>query len=331
MPASVAGRFRDRVIWRCEITKPKVPPTKIVMLLKETVALWYGKHAFQLAGAIAFFTLFSLAPLLIILVKVAGVVLAEEAARVELTTQIEAMLGTQAAETVRQAIERSLLEDSGLVPTLLGTAALLIGVTTVFAQVQAALNQLWDVMSRPSRSGLRDFIRTRLISLGFVLILGLLLLVSFVLTVGVAALIQYAPEWMPLSSILAWTVNLVTSLTVVTLLFALIFRVLPDVQLDWADMWRGAFLSAALFAVGQYGISFYLTQTAPGSAYGTAGSMVILLMWVYYSALILLFGAAFTRISVRARGGVIEPRSIAVRVRTEIVGEGDGEDQSVEG
>lgn len=310
--------------------KPKVRPKKILTLLKETVALWFGKNAFQLAGAIAFFTLFSLAPLMIILVTVAGIVLGEETARGELTAQIETVLGTQAAETVRRAIERSLLEESGLVPTILGAAALLFGATTVFAQVQAALNHLWDVMSQPSRSGLRDFIRTRLISLGLVLILGFLLLVSFILTLVVAALVRYASEWIPVPSMLAWTADLAISLTVVTLLFALIFKVLPDVHLGWADMWRGAFLSAALFAVGQYGISFYLTQTAPESAYGTAGSLVILLMWVYYSSLILLFGAAFTRISVRERGGVIEPRSIAVRVRREIVGERPGEDRKVE-
>lgn len=287
-------------------------------LLKEAVALWFGKNAFQLAGAIAFFTLFSLAPLMIILVTVAGIVLGEEAARGELTGQIEAVVGRQAAETVQSAIEQSTLEESGLLPTLLGVGALLFGATTVFAQVQAALNGLWDVMARPSRSGLREFVRTRLLSLGLVLILGFLLLVSFILTLVVSALVQYASAWMPVPDLLALLADLVLSLTVVTLLFALIYKVLPDVHLGWADMWRGALVAAALFAVGQYGISSYLTRTAPGSAYGTAGSLVILLMWVYYSSLILLFGAAFTRISVRERGGVVEPRSIAVRVRTEV-------------
>jgi len=305
-------------------------PKRMWTLLKETIVLWYGKNAFQLAGAIAFFTLFSLAPLMILLVTVAGIALGEEAARGELTGQIEAVVGNRAAETVQSAVDRSRMERSGILPTVLGVAALLFGATTVFGQVQAALNHLWDVTSQPSRSGIRNFIRTRLVSLGLVLTLGFLLLVSFVLTLALAAIVHYASEWIPVPSVLAWLADLVLSLTVVTLLFALIFKVLPDVHLGWADMWRGAFVAAGLFAVGQYGISYYLTQTAPGSAYGTAGSLVILLMWVYYSALILLFGAAFTRISVRERGGSVEPRSIAVRVRTEIVGEGMHEDRKVE-
>ncbi len=295
-------------------------------LLKETVALWLDRNAFQLAGAIAFFTLFSLAPLMIILVTVAGVVLGEEAARGELTAQIQTLVGRQAAEAVETAVARSTIERSGLLPTLLGVGALIFGATTVFGQVQAALNRLWDVMARPSRTGVRSFLRTRLISLGLVLIMGFLLLVSFALTLAVAAVVRYASEWVPVPDALAWLADLTLSLVVVTLLFALIFKVLPDVHLGWSDMWRGAFVASALFAVGQYGISFYLTRTAPGSAYGTAGSLVILLMWVYYSSLILLFGAAFTRISLRARGGMIEPRSMAVRVRTEIVDEESDED-----
>lgn len=295
-------------------------------LLKETVALWLDRNAFQLAGAIAFFTLFSLAPLMIILVTVAGVVLGEEAARGELTAQIQTLVGRQAAEAVETAVARSTIERSGLLPTLLGVGALIFGATTVFGQVQAALNRLWDVMARPSRTGVRSFLRTRLISLGLVLIMGFLLLVSFALTLAVAAVVRYASEWVPVPDALAWLTDLVLSLVLVTLLFALIFKVLPDVHLGWSDMWRGAFVASALFAVGQYGISFYLTRTAPGSAYGTAGSLVILLMWVYYSSLILLFGAAFTRISLRARGGMIEPRSMAVRVRTEIVDEESDED-----
>jgi len=295
-------------------------------LLKETVALWLDRNAFQLAGAIAFFTLFSLAPLMIILVTVAGVVLGEEAARGELTAQIQTLVGRQAAEAVETAVARSTIERSGLLPTLLGVGALIFGATTVFGQVQAALNRLWDVMARPSRTGVRSFLRTRLISLGLVLIMGFLLLVSFALTLAVAAVVRYASEWVPVPDALAWLADLTLSLVVVTLLFALIFKVLPDVHLGWSDMWRGAFVASTLFAVGQYGISFYLTRTAPDSAYGTAGSLVILLMWVYYSSLILLFGAAFTRISLRARGGMIEPRSMAVRVRTEIVDEESDED-----
>ncbi|CAN5729587.1 N/A [soil metagenome] len=280
-----------------------------------------SKHAFQFAGAMAFYTLFSLAPLMILLVSAAGIFFGEDAARGEIATQIESLVGSQAAEAVESAVERSSIEEAGLLPTVLGLIALFFGATTVFAQLQAALNNLWDVRAQPSRSGILSFIRTRLLSMGLILVIGLLLLVSFALSVAIGMLVSFASDWVPVPNLMALAADLTLTLVVVTLLFALIYRVLPDVHLGWRDMWMGAFLAAALFAVGQYGISYYLTQTAPGSAYGAAGSLVIVLMWVYYSSLIILFGAAFTRVAVRARGDVVQPRDIAVRIRTEVIEE----------
>ncbi len=287
--------------------------------VKRTVSLWSAKNPFQFAGALAFYTIFSLAPLLIILITVTGVIFGEDAARGEISNQIEDLIGPQAAQAVESAVRQSRPEESGILPTLIGVGALLFGATTVFAQMQTALNNIWDVVARPSRSGILLFIRTRLLSLSLVLIIGFLLLVSFVLTMTLATLLRFASQWVPVPNAVAWVTDLAISLTVVTLLFATIFKVLPDVHLSWRDMWRGAFLTAVLFTVGQYLISLYLTETAPGSPYGAAGSLVIVLMWVYYSSLILFFGAAFTRLSLERRGGAIEPKSTAVRVRTEVV------------
>jgi len=269
----------------------------------------------------AFYTVFSLAPLMILLVSAAGIFFGEEAARGEIAAQLESLVGPQAAEAMQSAVEASSFDQSGILPTVLGVVALLFGATTVFAQVQAALNNLWDVRAQPSRSGILTFIRTRLLSLSLVLVIGFLLLVSFVLSVAIGMVVSFASEWVPVPNFLAVAANVTLTLVVVTLLFAMVYRVLPDVHLGWRDMWKGAFGAAALFAIGQYAISYYLTRTAPGSAYGAAGSLVLVLMWVYYSSLILLFGAAFTRISVRERGDVIRPRDIAVRVRTEVVEE----------
>jgi len=294
-------------------------------LLKDTVSLWLSKHAFQFAGAMAFYTVFSLAPLMILLVSAAGFFFGEEVARGELTTQIESLVGPQAAEALEGAVERSNMERSGILPTLLGFLALLFGATTVFAQTQAALNHLWDVRAQPSRSGILNFIRTRLLSLSLILVIGFLLLVSFVLSVVIGVVVRFAADWIPVPNLLAITADLALSLVVVTLLFAVVYKVLPDVHLGWRDMWKGAFAAAALFTVGQFAISYYLTRTAPGSAYGAAGSLVIVLMWVYYSSLILLLGAAFTRISVRERGDVIQPRDIAVRIRTQVIEEDGSE------
>jgi len=280
-----------------------------------------SKHAFQFAGAISFYTVFSLAPLMILLVSAAGIFFGEEAARGEIAAQIESLVGPQAAEAVESTVEQSSMEESGILPTLLGILAILFGATTVFAQIQASLNHIWSVRAQPSRSGILSFVRTRLLSLSLILVIGFLLLVSFALSVAIGMMVSYAADWMPVPNLLAHAADLTLTLVVVTLLFAMLYRVLPDVHLGWRDMWKGAFVAAALFAVGQFGISYYLTHTAPGSAYGAAGSLVIVLMWVYYSSLILLLGAAFTRISVRERGDVIRPRDIAVRVRTEVVEE----------
>jgi membrane protein len=267
----------------------------------------------------AFYTVFSLAPLMILLVAAAGIFFGEEASRGEIAAQIESLVGSQAAKAMESAVEGSTIEESGIFPTLIGVLALLFGATTVFAQVQAALNNIWDVRAEPSRSGILSFIRTRLLSLGLILVIGFLLLVSFALSVAIGMVVRFAADWIPGPELLAFAADLALTLAVVTVLFAMVYKVMPDVRLGWRDMWTGAFGAAALFAVGRYGITYYLTQTAPGSAYGAAGSLVIVLMWVYYSSLILLFGAAFTRVSVGERGEVVEPRDIAVRVRTEVI------------
>ncbi len=292
-----------------------------LVLLKNTVDLWLSNNAFQHAGALAFYTLFSLAPLLIILIAITGAVFGEEAARGEISSQIGALIGSQAAEAVEGAVRRSRVGEAGLLPTVLGVAALLFGSTTVFAQMQASLNQFWGVVARPSRSGIAVFLMTRLVSLGLVIIIGFLLLTSFMVSTIIAALLQFARGWIPVPPLVVAFVDLSVSLLIATLLFAMIFKVLPDVRLRWRDMWWGAFITALLFVGGQSLIAVYLTQTAPASTYGAAGSLVMVLLWVYYSSLILFFGAALTRASIRLRGDRILPKAMAVRVRMEILEE----------
>jgi membrane protein len=299
-----------------------VEPTKRTWeLFKDTVSLWMSRHAFQYAGAMAFYTVFSLAPLMILLVSAAGIFFGEDAARGEIAAQLANLVGSQAAGALEEAVAEASFDRSGVLPTVLGGVALLFGATTVFAQVQAALNNLWDVRARPSRSGIVSFLRTRLLSMGLVVVIGFLLLVSFALSVGIGMIVAFASDWFPVPNLLALAANLALTLIVVTLLFATVYKVLPDVELGWRAMWKGAFGAATLFTLGQYAISYYLTRTAPGSAYGAAGSLVLVLMWVYYSSLILLFGAAFTRVMARERGDVVKPRDIAVRVRTEVIEE----------
>lgn len=290
-------------------------------ILEAAAKNWLESQAFIYAAALAFFTVFSIAPVVIVIVALVGLVLGEETARGELMAQLEAALGSQALGAVETAIANSRIEDSGLWPTLAGIAATVVGATTVFAQMQKSLNQIWDVAPRPSRSSIWLFIKSRLLSLTIVLSLGFVLLVSLLLSVGVRALMAHAGQWLPVPGWAMVGVETLVSLAVVTLLFAAIFRILPDVVLRWSDVLAGALITAILFSVGRAGIAWYLANTAAASAYGAAGSLVLLLLWVNYSSLILLFGASICRAHVEARGRSIEPRATAVRVHRELLEE----------
>ena len=284
-------------------------------VLLDAVNIWLERDAFRHAGALAFCTLFSLAPLVIILVAIVGAVYGEEAATGEIAAGIGELVGEQAAVAVQEAVKHSRPEQAGLLPTVVGAGTLLFGATTVFAQMQGALNHFWDVRARPTRSGILTFLTVRLLSLGMVMVMGFLLLMSFAISVALTALLQYAGHWMPVPPVVTAAFDLVLSLAVTTALFAMLFRMLPDVQLEWADVWRGAAFTAALFVVGQYLISFYLTRVAPTSTYGAAGSLVAVLFWVYYSSLILFFGTALTKARILRRDHVVVPKKTAVRVR----------------
>lgn len=285
-------------------------------LLRSAIGIWTERDAFRHAGALAFFTLFSLAPLVIILVAIVGLVYGEEAARGEIAAGIRDLVGSDAARMVQSLVRRSHPSQAGLLPSLVGVGTLLFGATTVFAQMQGSLNDFWNVRARPSRSGILNFLKVRLLSLGMVLIIGFLLLMSFAVSLVLAGLLEHASHWLPVPPLVAGAVDLALSLSVTAALFAFLFKVLPDVQLQWRDVRRGAACTALLFVAGQYLISFYLTSIAPTSTYGAAGSLVLVLFWVYYSSLILLFGTALTRALIEARQEPVVPKKTAVRIRT---------------
>jgi membrane protein len=290
--------------------------TSTLLQISRTAAQrWLERDAFEHAAALAFCTLFSLAPLVIIVVAIVGIVFGEDAANGQISAAISDLVGSQAATAVEEAVRRSRLEEAGLVPTILGVGALIFGATTVIAQMQSALNQFWGVKARPARSGIITFITLRLLSLSMVLIIGFLMLTSFVVSVGITAVIEYAREWVPIPGFAVVLVDLSVSLGITTVLFGMLFKVLPDVKIRWADVWRGAFITALLFAIGKYCISLYLTHVAPASTYGAAGSLVLILLWVYYSSLILFFGTCLTIATILNRGEEVRPRKMAVRTR----------------
>lgn len=291
-------------------------------ILGAAVSNWLASQAFIYAAALAFFTVFSIAPILVVVVGLVGLVLGESAVQGELFAQLEATLGSDVAAVVQTAVSNSQIDQSGIWPALIGIIATIVGATTVFAQMQQSLNQIWDVAPRPKRNNLWLFIKSRLLSLTIILSIGFIMLVSLLLSVALRSIMAFAEEWLPVPGWAMVGMELVLSLLVITLLFAAMFKILPDVKLSWRDVLLGAFITAILFTAGRSLISIYLAYTATASAYGAAGSLALLLLWVNYSSMILLFGASFTRAHLEGRGKPIRPKSTAVCVHRELVEDG---------
>ncbi|MFN3710597.1 MAG: YihY/virulence factor BrkB family protein [Alishewanella aestuarii] len=290
-------------------------------ILAAALRHWLDSQAFIYAAALAFFTVFSIAPILVVVVALVGLVLGERAVQGELFTQLEATLGTEAAGVVQTAVVNSQIDQSGFVPALVGIVATILGATTVFAQMQQSLNQIWSVAPRPKRNNLWALLKSRLLSLTIILAIGFIMMVSLLLSVALRSVMAFAEEWLPVPAWAMVGMEWVLSLLVITLLFAAMFKILPDVLLSWRDVLLGAFITALLFTVGRTFISVYLAYTATASAYGAAGALALLLLWVNYSSMILLFGAAFTRAHLEGRGKPIRPKSVAVCVHRELIEE----------
>jgi len=287
-------------------------------LLRETFTEWSADQAPMLGAALAYYTLFSLAPLLLIVIAVAGLVLGPEAASGQLFDQLRSTVGDDTAAAVQDLVKNAGAKPSaGWIATLIGSAALLFGASGVFGQLQASLNQIWNVAPRPGR-GWRALVKERLLSFGFILVTGFLLLVSLLLTTGIA----FAAKWMGnLTTGTEWAgqwLNAGVSLGVITLLFALIFKFLPDVRIAWHDVWIGAFLTALLFTLGKSILGLYLGRSGVSSTFGAAGSLIGLMVWVYYSAQILFFGAEFTQVYANRFGSRVSPTGTSVAVASSL-------------
>ena len=273
----------------------------IWLLLKETFSEWSEDKASRLAAALAYYTIFSIAPLLIIAIAVAGLAFGQEAARGQLDRQIQGLVGQQSAELIQTMVESASKPTSGIIATVIAIATILFGASGLFGQLQDALNTIWEVEPKPGR-GILGIIKDRFLSFTMVLGIGFLLLVSLVLSALLSALDPYLTDLLPGSIYLLQILNFVISFGVITLLFAMIYKILPDVKIAWSDVWIGAAVTSLLFALGKFLIGLYLGNSSAGSAYGAAGSLVILLLWIYYSAQILLFGAEFTQVYAKKYG-----------------------------
>lgn len=282
-------------------------------VLRQAAVEWWNDDTFQLSAALAFYTLFSLAPLVMIALAVAGAVFGEESATRELIAQVEALIGRAGGQAVRAVAENVRASGGGPTATALGLAAVALGSTAVFAQLQTALNRIWDVKASPRRWALGRLVKNRLLGLALAIGAGFLLVVSLVLSALLAGTEAALSGGLPELAGLWSAAEAVVSYLLIAGLYMAIYKVLPDARIAWRDVVVGALVSSALFSAGKYGIGLYLGRTAIGDPYGTAGSLVVLLIWVYYTALVSFYGAEFTQVYARRYGSRIRPAEYAVR------------------
>ncbi len=275
-------------------------------LLKEAFREWQQDKVSLLAAAIAYYTLFSITPLLVIAIAIAGAVFGQDTAKGEIVQQMNELVGEQGAQVIEIALANANQPQLGSIASIISVVILLVGASGVFAQLQEALNTVWNVKAKPN-GGIWQLIRKRLLSFGMVLVIGFLLLVSLVLSATLSSISKLEINLFPSFSSLWQLLNIAISFGFISLLFALIYKYLPDVRIRWKDVWVGAIITSLLFTIGKYLIGFYLGRGSLGSAYGAAGSLIIFLAWVFYSAQILLFGAEFTQVYARKYGAKIRP------------------------
>ncbi len=280
-------------------------------LLNATVKEWLDDRVPSLGAALAFYCMLSLGPLLLVLLSLAGLFFGEKAAHHQIMSQIDGLIGAQGANAIEEVLaagnER---KDAGWLATIIGAVTLIVGASGVFRHLQETLNLVWGVEPKGGK-GIWRIIRKRFLSFTMVLGTGFLLLVSLVLSAALAAVGEFGTALAPGMAPVWQVINQAVGFGVITAVFALLFKYLPDAEVEWRDVWIGAALTAALFTLGKFGIGLYLGQSAFGSIYGAAGSLVVLLVWVYYSSQILFFGAEFTQVYAKRQGRQIAPSAHA--------------------
>jgi len=285
-------------------------------ILKEALAAWSDDKVPRLGAALAYYTLFSLAPLLIIVVALASLVFGEQAAQGRIADEISGLVGDKGAEAIQEMLQNAgAQKSSGIIATVIGLMTLLFGASGVFGELQDALNTIWRVKPKPGR-GILGIIRDRFFSFAMVLGIVFLLLVSLVVSAALAALGKFGSGTLPTP--LLHLVDLVVSIGVVAILFAVLFKALPDVRIAWRDVWVGALATSVLFTFGKILIGLYLGRSSVGSAFGAAGSLVVVLAWIYYSAQIFFFGAELTKAYAHYYALAVAPTANAVSVADEV-------------
>ncbi|WP_242631066.1 YihY/virulence factor BrkB family protein [Variovorax paradoxus] len=280
-------------------------------LCKEAAMAWVDDFAPSMGAAISYYTMFSLAPLLVIVIAVAGALFGTEAVQGQIAAQLSGLIGQEGAQAV-QALVKSANEPSrGLIAGAISVVVLIVGATTVFAELQSALDRIWHVPERAKPSGVWGILRARVLSFGLILGLAFLLMVSLVVSAALAAVGSWSSGLFPGWELLLQVANALVTLGILTLLFAMIFKLMPSTPIAWPDVWIGAVVTAVLFEVGKVLIGLYLGKSSVSESFAAAGSLVVLLAWVYYAAQIFLLGAEFTKVYANAHGSVAASRAQA--------------------
>lgn len=287
------------------------------ILIRDTLSEFGQDKAARIAAALAYYAAFAIAPMLLVVIGVVGLFwgASESDMQARILAEISGMIGEDGASVIGTMLENTSDTGTGIVATIAGIGGLIWGATRLFAQLQGALNDIWNVAPKPGR-GIMKLVTTRVLSFGMVLVVGLLMLVAMVIGTVVTALRDTLTQYVPGSAIVIDIANILIPLLLMTVLFAAIYRYLPDAEVRWRDVWMGAFITAILFSLGRYGIGFYLANSSTASTYGAAGSFVLLLLWIYFTSMIFLFGAEFTQVWARHHGHRIQPTEHAVRVPT---------------
>ncbi len=283
-------------------------------MLKTSVSEFLDNNSLRLAAALAFNAIFSIPPILIILIQVASFFLGEQAVSGELASTIGKAIGQDAADAIQSIIKNASMAESTGWALWIGIGTTIFAATTFFSTLQESLNSIWNLKVKPT-SGIKQMAKVRASSFGIILSIALLMLISFVISAAISVLSKFLTDMMPGISIwLIKAVDFVVSVGLITLLFGLIFKYLPDAHIRWKDTLIGALITALLFAIGKLGIGFYIQASEPGSAYGAAGSIIVLLIWIYYSSLIVFYGAEFTQQYAEKYGQHVRPKAHAVFV-----------------
>lgn len=285
---------------------------KVWQLLKNTFQEWQKDKASRIAAALAYYTVFSISPLLVIAIAIAGAFFGQDTAQEQITEQLTGLLGEDAIEPILLALNNISQPKIRGLASLISIAVLMLGASGIFAQLQDALNTVWKVEPQPGQ-GILPFLRKRLSSFLMVLAIGVLLMLSLILSTVVTAVSKYRTDFLPGSQILWENLDFIVSLGLMTFLFGLMFKYVPDVKIAWKDVFVGSVITALLFIFGKFLLGVYISQGSLGSAYGAAGSLIVFLAWVYYSAQIILLGAEFTQVYSQMYGSKIRPNKHSQR------------------